>query len=255
MSLVQTQQPVVDQRTTVATPEITIYSHSPLFYWWPVWTIGYLLAAITYMQGHYFVFDDGRMRMEVLIHPSKNLGVLFMVVVVLVLIMTNVSVRGLASFAVIVSVLAITLFFAYMGWWDEIFRAIDLLALFMNLGFYIFFSTAVFIIWFVSFFIFDRMTYWRFRPGQMIYHRVFGGGEQTYDTRGMSVNKLRDDLFRHWILGLGSGDMHIRATGAVSGDFIVHNVLFIGRRLNELQQLVATKPDETPDNVVMGKPE
>src|SRR4051812_48560929 len=33
--------------TTVEVPELRIYSHSPLYYWWPVWVTGFILALIT----------------------------------------------------------------------------------------------------------------------------------------------------------------------------------------------------------------
>jgi hypothetical protein len=29
--------------------EVRVYSHSPLFYWWPVWAVGYILALVTYL--------------------------------------------------------------------------------------------------------------------------------------------------------------------------------------------------------------
>src|SRR5438552_10376746 len=32
--------------------EVRIYQHSMLFYWWPVWFIGYLMAFWTYWDGH-----------------------------------------------------------------------------------------------------------------------------------------------------------------------------------------------------------
>src|SRR4051812_42151861 len=32
--------------------EIKIVSHSNLFYWWPVWAVGFLMAAITFFDGH-----------------------------------------------------------------------------------------------------------------------------------------------------------------------------------------------------------
>src|SRR5207244_28861 len=32
--------------------EITIVSHSGLFYWWPVWAIGFLLALVTLFDSH-----------------------------------------------------------------------------------------------------------------------------------------------------------------------------------------------------------
>ncbi len=32
-------------------PELRIYSRSSIFFWWPVWLTGYILAAITYFWG------------------------------------------------------------------------------------------------------------------------------------------------------------------------------------------------------------
>src|SRR4051812_1160032 len=32
-------------------PEVRLYSHSALFYWWPVWVMGYVMALVTYLHG------------------------------------------------------------------------------------------------------------------------------------------------------------------------------------------------------------
>src|SRR5919201_350522 len=32
--------------------EIRIYQHSMLFYWWPVWVLGYVMAVWTWWDGH-----------------------------------------------------------------------------------------------------------------------------------------------------------------------------------------------------------
>ena len=32
--------------------EVRIYSHSHLFYWWPVWVTGFVLSIWTYLDGH-----------------------------------------------------------------------------------------------------------------------------------------------------------------------------------------------------------
>jgi len=32
--------------------EVIVISHSPIFYWWPVWFVGFLMAAWTYLDGH-----------------------------------------------------------------------------------------------------------------------------------------------------------------------------------------------------------
>src|SRR5262245_66404077 len=32
--------------------EVVVVSHSNLFYWWPVWACGFLMALITWIDGH-----------------------------------------------------------------------------------------------------------------------------------------------------------------------------------------------------------
>jgi hypothetical protein len=233
--------------------ELVVYGHTSLRFWWPVWVIGYLFAVLTWLEGQQFTFQDA----VVVIHPSKNLGVIYTMVFVLVVLLTNATVRGLASALVVAVLLALTFLFAYLGWWEGIFHAMSRLAIFMNLGFYVFFSTAVFAMWLLSVFVFDRLDYWIFRPGQVVHEMVFGGGSRTYDTRGMSVYKLRNDLFRHWILGLGSGDIHLSSSGAAATEFIVENVMFAGRKIEMIQHLVAMKPEEVvgvPTAMTVGGP-
>ncbi|MFO0845075.1 MAG: hypothetical protein U0797_22255 [Gemmataceae bacterium] len=219
-----------------------VISHSPIVYWWPVWAVGYVLAVLTYLQGVSTPFKD----VEVLVHPSPALGVVFTATFLLVIVITHLTVRGTASITVIFALVALALFLAYMDWWDDIFRVMGRLAIFMNLGFYVFFSTAVFAVWVLAVFVFDHMEYWEFRPGQVIRHSMLGGGQATYDARGMAVDKKRDDLFRHWILGLGSGDLRIATTGAKKADFVVPNVMFIDSKLPRIQQLAAMQPDDDP---------
>jgi hypothetical protein len=238
----------VNAATKLAGPlEVTVYTHSNMLYWWPVWVTGYILALITYLEGKVVRFEDA----EVVIHPSKNLGVIFTMVFVLTVVLTNSTVRGLASALVIAIILALTFLFAYLGWWEDIFRAINRLAIFMNLGFYIFFSTAILLIWVLAVFVFDRLEYWTFRPGQVVHNMVFGGGARTYDTVNMSVYKLRSDLFRHWILGLGSGDIHVATASGGHTEHVLPNVMFVGRKLAAIQQLVSMKPDENVAAVPM----
>jgi hypothetical protein len=254
---VQHQQDLAHRPGVETLPEIKIYSHSPLLYWWPVWMTGYVLALITYFQGHTvtLVGPDGAAR-EFLMHPSKNLGVFYTIMFTLVIVMTNVTLRGLLSVVAIISVMFFTVLFAWLGWWDDILALLPYLAIYMNLGFYVFFSTAVFIVWALAFFVFDRMNFWRVRPGQMTFERVVGGGERSYDTRGMVFEKHPSDFFRHLVLGLGSGDLRITTTGARSEEIYIPNVIFVDRKVREIQKLIAVKPDDTPDRVVTaGTPE
>ena len=32
------------------TPQVIIYGHSWLFYWWPVWVLGYVMALLTWLH-------------------------------------------------------------------------------------------------------------------------------------------------------------------------------------------------------------
>jgi hypothetical protein len=231
----------VNAATTLSGPmEVTVYSHSNLLYWWPIWVTGFIMAILTYLEGQPYTFQNA----TVIMHPSKNVGVIYAMVFLLVITMTNATVRGMASAVVITTVLALTFLFAYLGWWEDILNAVEMLALFMNLGFYVFFSTSVLVLWLLAVFVFDRMEYWTFRPGQMVHNQVFGGGSRSFDTINMSVYKLRSDLFRHWILGLGSGDIHVNTSGSGSKEFVMPNVLFVGAKLAIIQQLVSMKPDE-----------
>jgi hypothetical protein len=65
----------------------------------------------------------------------------------------------------------------------------------------------------------------------------------------MTVQKQRSDLFRHWILGLGSGDLIVRTSGANAHEFHLPNVLFIGRKVKEIEDLLRQK------QVVTGAPQ
>jgi hypothetical protein len=221
--------------------ELYLYSHSSFFYWWPVWVVGYIMAVLTYLNGVYVAIPGGQ---EYLFHPSKNLGVVYTFVFFLVILMTNITLRGLTSAIVILSALLIALALAYFGLWEQVLGLLGSLNIYMNMGFYVFFSTLIFLVWFTSVFIYDRMSYWRIRPGQIMHETVFGGGEKSYDTRGMVLEKLRQDLFRHWILGLGSGDLHITTTGATREEIHVPNVLFVDAKVARIQKLIAMKPEE-----------
>ncbi len=59
----------------------------------------------------------------------------------------------------------------------------------------------------------------------------------------MSLEKHRDDLFRHWLLGIGSGDLLIRTSGATREQIDVTNVLFVGAKVNAMQRLIAEVPE------------
>lgn len=69
-------------------PHLRIYSRWSLIYWWPVWVVGYIMAFLTYMHGkpeQIAGIDQARER----IHPSNNLGVIYLLVLFIVILIIN----------------------------------------------------------------------------------------------------------------------------------------------------------------------
>ena len=224
-------------------PYVRLYSHSTLVYWWPVWAYGYLAAIITYIRGGVVRLDEVK-NSSTIFYDSSALGIGFIVVLVLTILFTNVRLRGIYSLLVVLSLAFIVVLFAWLGWWDEIAAFIPQLSIKLNLGFYVVFSTLLFAIWIATFVIFDRLTFWIVRPGQMTVEHLIGSRERSYDTQGMLFEKEAEDLFRHKLLGLGAGDLTLTTTGARKETLRIPNVLFVDGKVRAIQKLVATKPDE-----------
>lgn len=222
-------------------PEIVVYSHSTLFYWWPVWVSGFLLALVTFFKGGVVELDQVR---NEYFHTSSSLGMIYVLVLLLVITFTNIKIRGIYSLSLILAFAFITVTFAWLGFWDDIFTFIPQLSIHMNMGFYLVFSTLLLILWLMMFFVFDRMVYWRIRPGQIIEEKIIGGGQESYDTRGMLFEQRSDDFFRHTVLGLGAGDLCLITSGAKEETIEIPNVLFAERKVKAIQKLVAVEPNQ-----------
>ncbi len=229
-----------DREEAEAKLQLKIYSHSSLFYWWPVWAVGFLMALLSYGRGQQYAIG-GNLEW---FHPSSNLGVIFFLTLFLVIMITNVIVRGLASVIVILVISLATVLLAYFDLWDPILRWLGNLTVHLNMGAYVWFSALMFAVWASTVFFFDRMTYWTIKPGQITQEFVFGAGSKSYDTNGMTLEKYRGDIFRHWVLGLGSGDLHIHTTGASGERIDVPNVLFVGSKIGAIQRMIAVQPEK-----------
>jgi hypothetical protein len=220
--------------------QLRIYSHSNLVYWWPVWAFGYFMALLTWLNGKPVEFGNH----TELVLMDQVWGVAFTVVLFAVILFTNVLLRGTASVVAVIAVLLLVVVLAYFGWWEHILAWLPHLSVHMNLGFYIFFSTLIFLVWAGSFFVYDRLTFYVIRPGQIIQDHVIGGAQKSYSTQGMVFEKSRQDLFRQWILGLGAGDLHINTMGAKREDLDIPNVLFVDWKVQAIQHMIATRPSE-----------
>lgn len=218
-----------------------IYSHSQFFYWWPVWAVGYVLALFSWLGGvQVTVAPDVP---PILIRPTPTLGLLFCLVFSIVLLVTNVSIRGVWSVVVLLTLAFLTLLFAHFDWWGPIFSVVPHLAVYANGGFYLVISTLVLALWLFTVLVLDRFAYWIISPGMLIYHQVIGDADKSYDTGGMIVEQRQQDLFRHRILGFGSGDIRISTAGARREELFLPNVLFVNSKVREMQKLAAMKPD------------
>ncbi len=238
-----------DIRDTFALPvahaaaDIKIISHSNIFYWWPAWVAGFAVALITYVQGRDIaVVPDFIDR----VHPSNNPGIFFIAVLVLLVVFTTTKLRGIYSVVTVVTVAFFGVLLAWLGWWDSILRFIPHLSARANMGFYLLFSTALLAVWLLAFFVFDRLTIWRVRPGQMIEQRHIGGQARSYDTNGLVFEKRSQDLFHDIVLGLGAGDLTVTTGGANKQTIQIPNVLLVDRRMKAIESLIVVKPDQVP---------
>src|SRR5947209_14490788 len=111
-------------------PEIVLVSHTGLFYWWPVWAIGYLFTLVTWWHGQAVGIDDSVVR----IHASNNIGILYFLTIFLVILISNVEVRGVASIAVVLTLVLAIVLLAYFRVWDAVLHWFGHLNIYLNQG-------------------------------------------------------------------------------------------------------------------------
>jgi hypothetical protein len=262
--------------------QIRIVSHSNLFYWWPVWAIGFILGLMTLLFGEHMAIvpagssayqdanvsvpnvdadfkgreiivlpakkslDQDQLRQtkagghefKMHVSPNKGYGVIFATVLLLVIVITNVPLRGMWSVVVIMLIIMLIIIFSLAHLWETILGWFFLLHVHINSAGYLFIAAVLLIVWLVTFVFFDQQVYIIFTTGQLKVCTEVGGGEQVYDTTGMTLEKQRSDLFRHWILGLGSGDLLVTTTGAAAHHFALPNVLFIGKKVQQITDMM-----------------
>jgi len=217
--------------------EIKIYGHSTLLYWWPAWAFGFLIAGLNAGQERFLATAPGA-------QPSSALGLTYLAILLLLIVFTNVRLRGINSVVALLGVAFIAVLLAWLGWWDDIAKLIPYLSVHMNTGFYLVFSSGLLIIWLLMFFVFDRLTYWRVRPGQMTEERLIGAGAESFDTNGLRFQKPGSDFFRA-ALGFGAGDIKATMPGEHGAAIELANVLFVNRKVHAIEKLISVKPQRT----------
>ena len=278
--------PVSDSPGAPTTPskpeneELVIYSHSNLYYWWPVWAFGFIFALWSFAQENRMLIvpkdsviswksesnwmvdikfedktdeeqadyinrdthgvegeDDKNRTPQLHVSRQARMAPIYFLIILLTIIITNVPLRGLWSVIAIGGIVLVAIIFALVDAWDWIFRTVGNLHVYVNMGGYLFMASVVFVVWALATFIFDKRTYIKFRPGQVKIREEIGGRETTYPTLGMTSEKHRDDIFRHIVLGWGSGDLTVKPSNGP--EHKIQNVLFIGGKLRKAQEMLA----------------
>jgi hypothetical protein len=238
LTIVPTRPATADDTLLPATlQEINVYGHSTLLYWWPAWAFGFIIALLNAGQEKFLATAPGAA-------PSSALGLTYLAIMLLLIVFTNVRLRGINSVVALLSVGFVAVLLAWFGWWDDIARLVPYLSVHMNTGFYLVFSTGLLIIWLLMFFVFDRLTYWRIRPGQMTEEHLIGGGAESFDTNGLRFQKLSSDFFRS-MLGFGAGDLKATMAGERGASIELTNVIFVERKVHAIEKLISVKPERT----------
>jgi hypothetical protein len=255
--------------------EVVVISHSPFFYWWPLWVVGFLMAAITYATGHQVAFvppgtvaergaqvegHDGPR--DVLVAPagarlpvatpdgapaevprltmtaSNNPGIIWTLTLCALIVVTHIELRGVWSVIAMLGVGLLAVVLALFGLWDALLSAFRVIDIHISAAGYLAISLFLLVLWLITFLLYDRREYMIFTRGQLRVRLAIGTGEMVYDTRGMVLEKKRDALFRHWLLGFGSGDLVVNTSGTNTRQFQMPNVLRIDYKLSQIHTML-----------------
>src|SRR5262249_45653952 len=168
---------VPDTRPT----EVVVISHSPLFYWWPVWAVGFFMAAVTFWGDERIAFVPpgtvaeqgvqvpGHGRRDILIAPadqslpssakteelkqprmrmasSNNPGIIWAMTLFIVIVVVHVKMRGIASVVVVIALVAITIVLAVLRLWDPIMSMLGIIDIHINALAYLTISLFLFVL-------------------------------------------------------------------------------------------------------------
>jgi len=274
--------PVYEVAPPGARPEkkidyLVVYGHSNLLYWWPVWLVSFILAGVTYAEGHQMavvpkgaVVEHGATvagiagPRDVLVAPdgqsfrlapeegkkptpgmtvssNNNLGVIFVATLLVVALASTILLRGLVSLVAVIALIALTVTFALLGWWTDILLFLGGMDIRMNAAGYLAVAVPLFLAWLAVVLLYDRQSYIVFDQGQIRYVREVGDSEMAMQSEGAIVEKKRNDVFRHWLLGFGTGDLLVRTGGPNGPTIELENVINVGRKLAIIDRLIKEK--------------
>ncbi|MEM9570769.1 MAG: hypothetical protein AAF996_04840 [Pseudomonadota bacterium] len=216
---------------------LKVYAHSPIIYWWPIWALGLLFGFVSM-----FLPDTvGTAAEEPVSTAALVQGQTFVFVLVFVIFSTTVKLRGANSviLGLIMAIGVILLFMANM--FGPIAAYIGGLDIYMSPSFYWFVGIAVFLMWAVMVFGFDKVKFYEIAPGQVRERVYWGSGDRAESGANARCRYLKDDFLRHRMLGGNLlGDIEITlADGEI---WYLHNVLFAKTRADRINELIVTRP-------------
>jgi hypothetical protein len=246
MAIAQEQAAAATQKGVT---EVRIYQHSPIIYWWIVWAYGFVCSALTYLQGDRLVIGEGK---PLFIHPSPWLGLSFTLLLLVVIVATTVRARGINALFLILLIAAAATGTYFLMKMPGLWATPPSLLVHMNLAFYLLVSTVLFVVWFAIVFIFDRLSYWRFRATQVErvqkFSSILGRAPESWSVMHIRLTRHSDDLIAHKVLGLGifgfgTCDIEAKLTifGGGSDQFRIENVWRASGQLQAVQQLMGPK--------------
>jgi hypothetical protein len=230
-------------------PEVRIYAHSPIIYWWVIWAYGFVCALLTYAQGDKVAIGGAK---AVLVHPSPWLGISFTALLLFVIVSTSVRARGLGALMLLLLIAAAggSVYAAVNT--KQLFETPPTLLIYLNLAFYIIVSSVLLAIWLLAVFITDRMSYWRFRGSHIERVRrlagVTGRVPESYSVLHARITSHRDDLLNQRILGLGliglgtsDVDVKVSIPGGGNEHLRMENVWRATPNLRKVQEVMGAK--------------
>lgn len=218
--------------------ELKVYAHSPIIYWWPIWSLGLLFGFVSMFlpDATNSAGADGPVSTAALVQ-----GQTFVFVLVFVIFSTTVKLRGANSviLGLILAIGVILLFTANL--FGPIAAFIGGLDIYMSPSFYWFVGISVFLMWAVMVFGFDKVKFYEIAPGQVRERVYWGSGDRAESGANARCRYLKDDFLRHRMLGGNLlGDIEITlADGEV---WYLHNVLFAKGRADRINELIVTRP-------------
>ncbi|MCK5725912.1 MAG: hypothetical protein KAH22_03675 [Thiotrichaceae bacterium] len=207
--------------------KIRFYSHSTIFYFWPLWLISLTLGFLT--VSHTFSVDLA--------------GVIFLFSLLFSLFVITIDVRGLWVVIFVLGLIVLGLLFERTGVMRIIYHTIISLKISIEPNFYFLFAIPMAVVWLFTTVLYDRRKYVELRPNELTVVKEIGEGVVNYDTMGIVFRKKRDNFIQHWIFGLGSGDLVI-TTGSGGGHkevIYINNVFRIGNKINRMHQVLENK--------------